>query len=217
MSKISIAIIGTIGVGKSTFIERLKESFQDESFPDEILAVGEPSVSIDFLKDTLKKFYKETKQWAYPLQLGVSAAQEIHFQNLRASDYDIAIMDAPYSSYMYCKIHEKAGRLTEKEIQIIDGVSRPFPFDYIIIIEETADITIDRIMKRNRSIELTDLLYLHEHIRDYSEFREEYIQKYFSGAEQILLKGLPDDRSDQYQDIIEDVKRQILRGKNENT
>jgi deoxyadenosine/deoxycytidine kinase len=215
--KLSIAIIGTIGVGKSTFIEKLKESFQDESFPDEILTIGEPSVSIDFLKDTLKKFYKDTNKWAYPLQLGVSAAQEIHFQSMRVADYDIAIMDAPYSSYMYCKIHQKAGRLTEDEVKIIDSVSRPFPFDFLVIIEETADVTIDRIMKRNRSIELTDLLYLHEHIRDYSEFREGYIQKYFSGAEVITLKGLPNDKSDEYQDIIEDVKRQILRGKNENT
>jgi len=211
--KISIAIIGTIGVGKSTFIERLKQSFlSDETIPNEVLAIGEPSVSIDFLKDTLKKFYKDTYAWAYPLQLGVSAAQEIHFQNMRMTNYDIAIMDAPYSSYMYCKIHEKADRITEAERLLIDSVSRPFPFDYIILIEETAETTIERIMKRNRSIELTDLLYLHEHIRDYKEFQNGYIEKYFPGAELIHLRDLPDDSSQEYEDLIQETRDKIIGG-----
>jgi deoxyadenosine/deoxycytidine kinase len=216
MSKISIAIIGTIGVGKSTFIERLKQSFlTDEVIPNEVITIGEPSVSIDFLKDTLKKFYKDTKAWAYPLQLGVSSAQEIHFQNMRASNYDIAIMDAPYSSFMYCKIHEKAGRLTEEERQLIESISRPFPFDYIILIEETAETTIERIWKRNRSIELNDLLYLHEHINDYKQFQGEYINKYFSGAELITLSTLPDDSSADYETLINNVKNKILGENNE--
>jgi deoxyadenosine/deoxycytidine kinase len=216
MSKISIAIIGTIGVGKSTFIERLKQAFlTDEVIPNEVITIGEPSVSIDFLKDTLKKFYKDTKAWAYPLQLGVSSAQEIHFQNMRLSNYDIAIMDAPYSSFMYCKIHEKAGRLSEQERQLIESVSRPFPFDYIILIEETAETTIERIWKRNRSIELNDLLYLHEHINDYKQFQGEYINKYFSGAELITLSSLPDDSSADYEELINNVKNKILGEDNE--
>jgi deoxyadenosine/deoxycytidine kinase len=214
--KISIAIIGTIGVGKSTFIERLRRSFlEDEVIPNEVVAIGEPSVSIDFLKDTLKRFYKDTKAWAYPLQLGVSAAQEIHFQQLRSSDYDVAIMDAPYSSYIYCKIHEKAGRITETERQLIDDVSRPFPFDYVILVEETAETTIERIMKRNRTIELTDLLYLHEHIRDYKEFQDGYIQKYFPGAQLIKVSNLPDDSSEEYQELINNTRNKIIGGENE--
>ena len=209
--KISVAVIGTIGVGKSTFIERLKQAFLvDETIPNDVITIGEPSVSIDFLKDTLKKFYKDTEAWAYPLQLGVSAAQEIHFQNMRMTDYDIAIMDAPYSSYMYCKIHEKAGRITEAERKLIDDVSRPFPFDYVILVEETAETTIERIMKRNRSIELDDLLYLHEHIRDYKEFQGGYIHKYFSGAQLITLQNLPDDSSKEYEKLISSVRDTIL-------
>jgi deoxyadenosine/deoxycytidine kinase len=213
--KITIAVIGTIGVGKSTFINRLSKVFLNEAIPNEVITIGEPSVSIDFFNDALKKFYKDTKSWAYPLQLGVSAAQEIHMQNLREQKYDIAIMDAPYSSFMYCKIHQKAGRITEQERAIIENVSRPFPFDYLIFIKETAETTIDRIMKRNRSIELRDLLYLHEHIRDYQEFENEYIQKYFPGAELITISKLPDDSSKDYENIISKVRDRILGGKNE--
>jgi deoxyadenosine/deoxycytidine kinase len=211
--KITIAIIGTIGVGKSTFIDKLSKIFLNDAIPNDVISIGEPSVSIDFFKDTLKKFYRNTKTWAYPLQLGVSSAQEIHLQNLRETDYDIAIMDAPYSSFMYCKIHQKAGRLSEEERKIIENVSRPFPFDYVILIKESAETTIDRIMKRNRSIELGDLLYLHEHIRDYQEFENEYIQKYFPGAELITISNLPDDTSNEYEKLISDVRDKILGGK----
>lgn len=211
--KLSIAVIGTIGVGKSTFIERLKQSFLvDETIPNEVIVIGEPSVSIDFLKDTLKRFYRDTKNWAYPLQLGVSAAQEIHFQQMRSGEYDVAIMDAPFSSFVYCKIHQKYGRITEAERQIIEDASRPFPFDYLIVIEETAETTIERIVKRNRSIELNDLMYLHEHIREYKEFRGEYIQKYFPGAKLISLTNLPDDSSPEYQELIDRTKEEILGG-----
>ena len=210
--KINIGVIGSIGVGKSTFIKKLSEAFQSESFPIEIKTIGEPSVSIDFIKDTLKKFYKDTAGWAYPLQASVSAAQEIHYQDLRDAKYDIAIMDAPYSSFMYCNIHTAAGRMTEEERINIDNISRPFPFDFIIIIEETAEVTIDRIMKRNRSVELSDLLYLHEHISEYRRFRDEYIEKYFPGATQILLKDLPDIDTQEYMDIIQDVKMKVLKG-----
>lgn len=211
--KISVAVIGTIGVGKSTFIERLRQSFlADETIPNEVVVIGEPSVSIDFLKDTLKRFYRDTRNWAYPLQLGVTAAQEIHFQQLRTTDYDVAIMDAPYSSYVYCKIHEKAGRITEAERKIIDDASRPFPFDYLVVIEETAETTIERIMKRNRSIELNDLLYLHEHIRDYKEFQGGYISKYFPGSTVISVSNLPDDSSPEYQALIDQTRDKILGG-----
>jgi len=207
--KISVAIIGTIGVGKSTFIERLKEKLTSSVFPTEVLTMGEPSVTIDFVKEALKRFYKDTKSWAYPLQLGVSAAQEINHQILKETNYDVALVDAPYSSYMYCNIHTKAGRMTEAEKDIILRSSRPYPFDFLILIEETADVTIDRIMKRNRSIELNDLLYLHEHIKEYKLFQEDYIREFFSGAEVVRLSSLPDDNSKEYEDMLDELVGKI--------
>jgi len=207
--KISIAVIGTIGVGKSTLISRLRKALvgnpEQTAFPAEVLVYGEPSVTIDFVKDALKRFYNDTRKWAYPLQAGVAGAQEINHQILRDTDYDFAIVDAPFSSYVYCSIHAKAGRLTDEEKRTIDAIARPFPFDYVVLVEETAETTIDRIMKRNRSIELNDLLYLHEHIRDYKEFQEEYIDKYFPGAEVMRLSNLPDDLSDEYRKVLQGV------------
>lgn len=207
--RVSIAVIGTIGVGKSTLISRLRKALvgnpEQTAFPAEVVVYGEPSVTIDFVKEALKRFYNDTKKWAYPLQAGVAAAQEINHQILRDADYDFAIVDAPFSSYVYCSIHAKAGRLTEQEKATIDAIARPFPFDYVVVVEETAETTIDRIMKRNRSIELNDLLYLHEHIRDYKEFQEEYIEKYFPGAEVIRLSNLPDDLSEEYRRVLQGV------------
>jgi deoxyadenosine/deoxycytidine kinase len=212
-NKINIAVIGTIGVGKSTFINRLNKIFEDESFPFQSVVVSEPSVSIDFLKDTLKRFYKDTKTWAYPLQLGVSAAHEIHFEQLRQGDYNIALFDAPYSSFVYCSIHLKAGRLTKQEFDNIINVARPFPFHHVIVLNETADTTINRIMKRNRSIEMTDLLYLHEHISDYQIFKDDYIKRYFPDANIISVDTIPDDTSDEYWKLLDSIYDQIMVGK----
>jgi deoxyadenosine/deoxycytidine kinase len=214
MVKKSVAVIGTIGCGKSTLINQLVKKVQALGVqPNYVFNITEPSVTKIDLKEVLERFYKAPEKWAYALQLGVTSAQEIFFNELRElPEYDDSIIffDAPYSSFMYCNIHVKAGRMTKEQKDAIVSVSRPFPFDYLILVEETADETIKRILKRNRGIELGDLSYMHEHISDYRLFQEDYIKKFFSNAEVIRLTNLPDVHSNEYQKIVQDIAEKLL-------
>ena len=206
---IRIGVIGTIGVGKSTFIERLSHAFSDKDIDNKTF--GEPSIIHGNLNEILRKFYLDTKRWAYPLQLGVSAAHEAIYTEIeeiepKADQCQVAIVDAPYSSFIYCNIHAKAGRLTEQERKAIDDVSRPFHFDFIILLEETADETIARIKKRSRNEEkLDDLSYMYEHIEDFKLFRHQYLDKYFPNSEYIHLESMPNIYSRDYENIIENI------------
>jgi deoxyadenosine/deoxycytidine kinase len=213
-----IGVIGTIGVGKSTFLERLAEKFN--KLGELTITYGEPSIIHGDLNEILRKFYKNTSRWAYALQSGVSAAHEGIYTDIidheeDGSEYSVALVDAPYSSFIYCNIHAKAGRLTEEERLAIDGISRPFHFDYIILLEESADETIERIMHRNRNLELGDLSYMYEHIEDFKLFRKQYLEKYFPNSKFIHLKGLPDLHSPEYKMLIDTITSTILHDEGE--
>jgi deoxyadenosine/deoxycytidine kinase len=212
--KINVAVLGTIGVGKSTLIRRFKEYLSEF----DVEFVPEPSISLPYLSKVLDNFYKDTDRWAYTLQLGVSAAHEIHFEEMRKKDYDILLFDAPYSSFVYCNIHTKVGRMTEEDRQTIESVSKPFHFDYVVMVKEDKDVTIDRIIRRNREVNtgkgipdlgISDFSYIEEHIKDYEEFEDAYIAKYFPNAKVIKLDGLPEDTSDAYTLILEYLKQRM--------
>jgi len=213
---IRVGIIGTIGVGKTSFIEYLKNALVERN--KRVISFGEPSIIHGNINRILGKFYKDTNRWAYSLQLGISAAHEAIFTEIeeteeKENDYDVAIVDAPYSSYIYCNIHKKNGRLTEEERVNIDNVSRDFHFDYIILLEESADETIRRIKKRSRKEEkLDDLSYMYEHIEDFKLFRKGYLDKYFSDSEYIHLKDMPEIGGEQYKEIIDSLANTIVKG-----
>lgn len=210
---IRVGVIGTIGVGKSTFLERLAESLMKNGQNTKMF--GEPSIIHGNLNEILRKFYMDTDRWAYSLQSGISAAHEAIYTEIKEledkdSAYDVALVDAPYSSYIYCNIHAKAGRMSEYEKDAIDNLSRPFHFDYIILLEETADETIKRIMKRQRGTELTDLSYMYEHIADFKTFRPGYLDKYFDGSKFIHLEAMPDIDTNEYAVTIRKITSTIL-------
>lgn len=195
-------------------IRRLRQNLKDIYEGINVEFIPEPSISLPNLSAVLEKFYKDTDSWAYPLQLGVSAAHEIHFQEMREAKYDVLLFDAPYSSFVYCSIHEKNGRLSKEELDSINSVARPFPFDVVIMVQEDKDITIDRIMKRNQSVvdgeelpdlDINDFSYLDEHIKDFREFQDEYIAKYFPDAHVITLEHLPEDSSDDYETLLDEL------------
>lgn len=215
---IRVGIIGTIGVGKSSFIDYLKATLIEKN--KKVISFGEPSIIHGNINHMLGRFYKNTARWAYPLQLGISAAHEAIYTEIselesEKADYDIAIVDAPYSSYIYCNIHKKNGRLTEEERVAIDNISKDFYFDYIILLEESADETIKRIKKRSRKEEkLDDLSYMYEHIEDFKLFRQGYLNEYFANSTFIHLKDMPYIGGEEYNVILNSLADRIIRGEN---
>lgn len=96
MKKTNITILGTIGVGKTTLLNKLKERLLMET--PNVVVEPEPSVTIPFINEALKHFYNDNASWSFPMQLLISAAQESYMQELRESDYDYSLFDAAYSS-----------------------------------------------------------------------------------------------------------------------
>lgn len=223
MKKLNIAVLGTIGVGKTTLLNKLAEKLR--WFSKNVIIQPEPSVTIPFINEVLKKFYDDNAGWSFPLQLSISAAQEAYMQMLRESDYDYSLFDAPYSSDIYSYSHAKRGRMRIEDHHALVSVGRPFKFDVIIKICEDKHTTISRISKRNKRVEegdmdpdkkdvsIDDFSYLDSHIEDFTEYFPIYINKfkcYNPDALIIELNHIPDLESPEYDELITKIYLKII-------
>ena len=227
MKKINIAVIGPIGVGKSTFIEKLKTYFTNSNY--NVIVVNEPSVSILPVNQLLERLYEDVSKWAYPLQAAISASHEAEFEMVKETSYDISIFDMPYSSFLYCNIHHRHKRMSKKEKDSIIEISRPFPFDYLISLNAEPEDIIERVKQRNlkcrkRSkknttvlkdnsenfdLEIKDYSYLEEHIEDFDYFKEAWIDRFFKKSKLYNI-ALDDLSSKKYNEKVEYIGDIIL-------
>jgi len=223
MKKINVGILGTIGVGKTTLLRHLETALKvvDPS----VVVKAEPAVTIPFINEALKKFYTDNGGWSYPLQLCISAAQETFFQELRESDYQYSLFDMPYSSDIYSYSHSKRGNMTIDSHYDLENIGSHFPFDYIILINEDKDTTIERIMARNKDatdgkntnsqkdVSIEDFAYLDNHIADFKEYQEVWLNRFKSDNPKIKiirLQHIPELTSPEY-DILIDKLVEIVK------
>ena len=222
MKKINITVNGPIGAGKTTFIERLEEALRKKS--EAVIVQPEPSVTIPFINDVLKNFYSDNSGWSYPLQVLISGAQEAYLQQLRETDYDYAIMDAAWSSYIYGYSHYKHGRMSLRDYNALASLSRPFRFDYLIWIGGDKEEIVSHIRGRNaqvangelgeakKDVEIEDFSYIDSHLKDFSEYLPVYLSKFKSfnpDINIIMLDHIPDINSDAYQEMIDSIVDKI--------
>lgn len=167
--------------------------------------------------------------WSYPLQLLISGAQEAYMQQLRESDYDFALMDMAFSSDIYSYSHQKHGRMNLWDHYNLLNVGRPFKFDYVIWINEDAKTTKERIQTRNaavksknlkpgkKDLEIDNMDYIDEHIKDFKEYEEVYFQKFRTmnpNVAIIKISKIPDKDSEDFKNLIERIYKQISTKKN---
>ena len=222
MRKINIAVLGTIGVGKTTLLHNIEKKLLETT--DSVVVKAEPSVTIPFINDVLKHFYNDNKAWALPLQLCISAAQEAYFQELRESDYEYALMDMPFSSDIYSYSHFKRGRMSGAGHSSLVGLGSEFPFDMVILINEDKETTIDRVSGRNRKansgtldngqddIAIEDYSYLDEHIADFKEYQDVWMTRFKSDNPNVIIEELnhiPDIDSPAYGKLISYIAKKI--------
>jgi deoxyadenosine/deoxycytidine kinase len=220
--KINITVNGPIGAGKTTFMERLEAALREKS--DSVIVQPEPSVTIPFINDVLKNFYSDNMGWSYPLQVLISGAQEAYLQLLRESDYDYAIMDAAWSSYIYGYSHYKNGRMSLRDYNALASLSRPFKFDYLIWIGGSKAEIISHIKGRNekvsngeldegkKDVEIEDFSYIDSHLEDFSEYLPVYLSKFKSfnpNIKIIKINHIPDINSAEYEDMIYNIANKI--------
>ena len=222
MRKINIAILGTIGVGKTTLLHEIEKKLLEKT--KDVVVKAEPSVTIPFINDVLKHFYNDNKAWALPLQLCISAAQEAYFQELRESDYEYALMDMPFSSDIYSYSHFKRGRMSGAGHSSLVGLGSEFPFDVVILINEDKETTIKRVSGRNKKanngtlnngqddVAIEDYSYLDEHIADFKEYQDVWMTRFKSdnpNVEIIELNHVPDINSLEYKALLDDITNKI--------
>lgn len=218
----NIAILGSIGVGKTTLMSELEKRLRSKS--DNVVVQPEPSVTIPFVNEVLKKFYNDNSAWSFPLQLSISAAQEAYMQELRESEYDYALFDAPYSSDIYGYSHSKRGRMRIEDFHALVAIGRPFKFDVVIQICEDKETTIKRISSRNKRVEegdmdpdkkdvaIDDFSYLDSHIEDFTEYFPIYVSKfkaYNPDAKIIKVRHIPELGSPEYEKFLDNILEEI--------
>lgn len=215
---IKIAVIGPIGIGKTSFINTFSKQFLNYQDTMGIINFEEPAINNQDINTILKKFYKDNVKWAYPLEVNIAAAFEAIFTEIKEIEEDkekynnIIIVDTPFSPFIFSSIFEKNGRLTAKEKEIILSITKPFDFDYLFILKETAETIISRIKKRNRDFEISDehKAYTEEHIRDYEFFLNDYLNRYFLHAKHIILKDMADAGTKEYEEEVLKIVKSLF-------
>jgi len=226
MKKINITVNGPIGAGKTTLIHELETRLR--SISKSVVVQPEPSVTIPFINDVLKKFYTDNKKWSYSLQLCISAAQEAYMETLNESKYEYALFDAAYSSDIYGYSHCAHGRMTLDDFHALLNVGRPFKFDYLIWINANKDELIQHVKSRNskittgfieeekKDVPIEDFSYLDSHLKDFTEYKPIYFNRFKQGNKDVKiieLSNLPKLGTPEYTKLMDFLFNEITAKK----
>lgn len=145
---------GNIGVGKSTFLNKLKEHLPELEILTEPVNNWTNQI---FGQSLLENFYKDTSRWAYTLEnLAMIHRVKDHIQIQTNTNQDIIIERSIYSGhYCFAKNSFSNGYLTNIEWDIyqrwadflIKSCNIPTGFIYL---KADAETCFERIKKRNR-------------------------------------------------------------------
>lgn len=172
-----IVFAGMIGVGKTTWTEKLSEYLGTQPFYE----------SVDD-NPILDKFYDDPKRWAFPLQ--------IFFLNKRFDAIKQALSDdnnvldrSIYEDALFTKINYEQGNITKEEYDLyvelldnmmeeLEGMPKKSP-DLLIYLTGDFDLILEHIKHRGRDFEQWDddpelLEYYRTLYNAYDEWFEQY-------------------------------------------
>ncbi len=194
---------GNIGVGKSTFLNKVKKSI------DNLEILTEPVnnwINQIFGQSLLENFYKDTSRWAYTLEnLAMIHRVKDHIEIQNKQSQNILIERSIYSGqYCFAQNSFKNGHLTNTEWEIyktwtnylLKTCNPPTGFIYL---KATPEICMQRIRKRNRISEKKITL---GYIRQIDEWHERFLTLKENIADN--LKPVPVLTINCNQDFIED-------------
>ena len=194
------SIEGNIGAGKSTIIEILKKSLNENN---KIIYLPEPIDEWNSITDSsgvniLTKFYSDQKKYSFSFQMMafITRVKQLHELVREYSSQDVIII-TERSMYtdreVFAKMLFDKGSIEDIEYSIylkwFDYFIKDLTIDGIIYIKVTPQNCLSRISKRNRSGESLGLEYLFN--------LEKYHNDWLSGITGVLIL----DNNGDYVDI----------------
>lgn len=210
-----IGVIGSIGVGKSTFINYLVQEINNLGVKTYVY--GEPAMEDEATHKILLKFYEDTKKYAFALESSITKVYNRYYKEIdelcRHQKERVVIIDGPSNGDIYSRIFFKNNIFTnEEQLAIFDEVV-DFEIDVMIYLQESAEETIRRIKKRDRGMEMANLDYIYDHVRDYQTVIPHYLKRRFPHAKVLHLKDFPDVTSIDYDTFVKDLARLLTSNK----
>lgn len=170
-----IAIVGTVGIGKTTLINKLKEKFSSNNIKASFY-IEEEKYSY------LEMAYKDMKKWAYIMQNDFLALRLRTLYSSFQKNNEVDVFDRTYiDDFIYAKASYERGEITEEEFKVYKFNFDKFAsltilenknYDAIIILKEPEKGTASkRRDKRDRFIE--------SELNHFLDFDEAYESEWF--------------------------------------
>ena len=204
--------MGTIGVGKSTFIEALISKLNEMKVKTHLYL--EPAMEDPDTHQILLKFYTNTKAWGYALEEAITKVHNRYYQEIdmivESGEEGAVILDGPSNGDIFSRIFCKNGLISDDERDRILAMFVPFELDILIYLKESADETIRRIKTRDRTMETSNLDYIYDHVRDYEIMVPVFLETRFPTAKVLLLENMPDVSTKAYDDFVNNLAHLLL-------
>lgn len=199
---IDIAIVGGIGVGKSTITKLLKEKIEDSYLLEESIT-GNP-----FLYD----MYKDLPKWAALAQFSFLNQRILNHRKALDTDYKYLIHDRVFlEEYIFTENMLRQGIISLPEYTPTMYVFKEWykllmeewgKFDHIFFIKQDFDLTYKRIIERDRNDEVdTNKQYFEDLHKLYYE-NENWIQMLKDSSKKFITIDRTDLESEEVVDII---------------
>ena len=223
-----ITIEGNIGVGKSTFVNFLKETCKNNKLSN-IVFLQEPidewsKIKVDDIT-ILEKFYKEPKKYAFTFQMMAFISRLTIIQKVIEQNKNAIIISERClltDKYVFAKMLYDSNEIDSYSYQIynlwFDYFYAKLPKHKHIYLKSTPEINKIKIDNRNRTGEdKIDLNYLYK--------CNKYHNNYFNDNESLLLSinmdnielfsnNLNDSLNKEYKILVNDVINIILNDNN---
>lgn len=216
---LKIGVIGSIGVGKSTFINCLINKIEELEVKTHVF--GEPAMEDPETHQILLKFYGDTLTYAFALETSITKVYNRYYQQIKEMEQKnvegVVIIDGPSNGDIYSRIFYKNNIFTLEQRDEVFSKVEEFDIDIMIYLQESAEETIRRIKKRDRSMEMSNLDYIYDHVRDYQTVIPHYLKSRFPGAKVLNLQNFPDVTTKEYDEFVTILARLITQNNSVST
>jgi deoxynucleoside kinase len=200
-----LCVEGNIGSGKSTFMAKLKEAFQDR---EDVCFLDEPVEAWSKFKDEeggiLEHYYKDQKSWGFSFQmLAYISRLSILRKALAEQKYKYIITERSLltDKEVFCKMLFDQGIIHPIQYQIYQAWFDEFRTvdDYeVVYLRTSPEVAYERVNKRGRKGETIPL----EYLQNCHQYHEAWLK---DALPLILNANVEEDETGHWVSMVKDV------------